>query len=124
MHKHDLPLMLTLCLYAVGFSSLFDGHCTCDDGSHYFFGDELQKFFFVLWRGVECASADDMHFFETSDLRINGGILSAEIADKDNAPLLSARFDAGAERSADEFDHKIDATHSALYGLSHILLFV
>ncbi len=96
MHKHDFPLMLALMLQTMCFSRLFDWHSVCNDGRYRFFSDKLQKFLFVLWRGMKCTRANDMHFFEAGDLCINSSFLTAEVADEDNTSILCARFDTCA----------------------------
>src|SRR5947209_15769718 len=86
-----------------------------------FRSNQLEDASFVFRGGVPDTSAKDIDLFESPGLCIDGGLLTAQIADEHHAPIIGAGIDTGLEGSADQFDHKVNAACTS-HCLGHILL--
>ena len=87
MNQHNLSQRFTCCHSPMCFGSLFDGQRLCDDGRYSVSRDHFQDVPLVLCAGVHHSTADNMHPLEPALLRIDGSLLSAKVADKDDTPI-------------------------------------
>lgn len=67
---------------------LFNRQRAVDDGMNSFFCDQLQNALLISGTGVQYSSADDLHTLEATLLGIDGRLLTTQVADQYDAPII------------------------------------
>src|SRR5207248_4456216 len=123
VYQHNLSHNLTFFQDTMRFCRLLNRHFARNDGLNRFLSNKLKDATFVFRGGVPDTSAKDIDLFKSPGLCIDGGLLTAQIADQHYAPMIGAGIDTGLEGSADQFNHQVDAACTS-HCLGHILLLV